>query len=205
MLTIAVASAKGGTGKTTLTAALGVRAREDRMSVALIDADPQGSLRDWYEERTPDEGLLLMSDEKVVAGYEAARKRKVDLCLIDTPPAYVEVLSPSVRLADLVVIPLRPSPGLDVAAVDAVIAACHEQSKLFLFILTQVIPRSVTEHTRAHLASKGKVCEQEIGMRQAYVTAMSRGLSGAEADAKAREEIDAVWRIVKRLVKGAVR
>lgn len=205
MLTIAIASTKGGTGKTTLTAALGVRAREDNMRVALIDADPQGSLRDWYEERTPDDGLMLMADDKVVAAFEGARKKKFDLCLIDTPPGYVDVLRPSVRVADLVVVPLRPSPGLDVLAVDAVVDLCKEQSKPFVFVLSQVIPRSTTQHVRGALSGIGKVCDQEIGMRQAYVTAMSRGMSGAEAEAKAREEIDAVWQIVKRLAKGAAR
>jgi chromosome partitioning protein len=51
MITIAVASSKGGTGKTTLSAALAVRAAKDGKRVAMADLDPQKSLVQWWRRR----------------------------------------------------------------------------------------------------------------------------------------------------------
>src|ERR1051326_3507190 len=55
MRVIAVASMKGGSGKTTMAAHLAVRAAAaGERPVALIDTDPQGSLGEWWDARTAD-------------------------------------------------------------------------------------------------------------------------------------------------------
>jgi chromosome partitioning protein len=51
MQVISFASSKGGPGKTTLAASLGVAAMEAGERPYLIDVDPQGSLRVWGERR----------------------------------------------------------------------------------------------------------------------------------------------------------
>ena len=49
---LALASQKGGSGKTTLSGHLAVQAqRAGAGPVVLIDIDPQGSLADWWNER----------------------------------------------------------------------------------------------------------------------------------------------------------
>src|SRR5210317_1211924 len=49
---LALASQKGGSGKTTLSGHLSVQAqRAGAGPVVLIDIDPQGSLADWWNER----------------------------------------------------------------------------------------------------------------------------------------------------------
>jgi hypothetical protein len=49
---LAMASQKGGSGKTTLSGHLGVQAqRAGAGPVVLIDIDPKGSLADWWNER----------------------------------------------------------------------------------------------------------------------------------------------------------
>src|SRR3546814_11745924 len=50
---LVVASQKGGSGKTTLAGHLAVQAElRGEGPVGLIDVDPQGSLADWWNERT---------------------------------------------------------------------------------------------------------------------------------------------------------
>ena len=52
MRVLALASQKGGSGKTTLSGHLAVEAqRAGAGPVVLIDIDPQGSLADWWNER----------------------------------------------------------------------------------------------------------------------------------------------------------
>jgi cellulose biosynthesis protein BcsQ len=51
MKTIALVNSKGGTGKSTLAAALGVAAEETGERVFMVDLDPQGSLSAWGERR----------------------------------------------------------------------------------------------------------------------------------------------------------
>src|SRR3546814_12798307 len=55
MRVLAVASQKGGSGKTTLSGHLAVQAQlAGAGPVVLIDIDPQGSLPDWWNERDTD-------------------------------------------------------------------------------------------------------------------------------------------------------
>ena len=55
MRVLALASQKGGSGKTTLSGHLAVEAqRSGAGPVVLIDIDPQGSLADWWNEREDD-------------------------------------------------------------------------------------------------------------------------------------------------------
>jgi Mrp family chromosome partitioning ATPase len=59
-VTVALASAKGGTGKTTLTIALAVQAVTEEARVALVDWEPQGSLSLWWRMRgKPDNPRLI--------------------------------------------------------------------------------------------------------------------------------------------------
>ena len=51
MICIAVVNSKGGTGKTTLAAALAVRAAKEGKRVAMVDLDPQHSLAEWFNMR----------------------------------------------------------------------------------------------------------------------------------------------------------
>ena len=52
MRILTIASQKGGSGKTTLTAHLAVEAEHRKAGpVAVIDTDPQGSLASWWNTR----------------------------------------------------------------------------------------------------------------------------------------------------------
>jgi chromosome partitioning protein len=198
-----LAATKGGVGKTTLTAALAVRAAEDGAKVGLIDADPQFSLGLWLEARKSKGTMQLIGEEgeDVLVRHDAARRDGCDYLFIDTPPGMIAIIEPCVRLADLVVIPVRPSP-LDLLAIDPILDLCKEHDRQSLFVLNQTAARSAyTEQAATILKKDGQIHAGEIGARQSFAIAMVRGMTAPEvekADGKSRDEIEDLWRAIKR-------
>ncbi len=203
MRTICLAATKGGVGKTTLTAALAVAAAADGGKVGLVDADPLQSLAFWHLARETSDRLVLIGDkdDSVKARHDAARRGGFDWCLIDSPPAMVTVIEPCVRLADLIVIPVRPSP-LDILAIDPIIELSKLHQRTHLFVLNQTTPDSIYTAQAAKLLRKaGMVHDGEIVNRQSYAIAMIRGLTAPEierSDGLAQAEIAELWKVVKR-------
>ena len=72
---------------------------------------------------------------------EALREHGIELVIIDTPPAFAQTTHAAVNVADLVVVPVRPSPH-DLRAVGAVIEAVEQQGKSFVFVINAAIPRT---------------------------------------------------------------
>ena len=108
--TIAVLNQKGGVGKTTLTTNLGDALNRAGFSVLLVDSDPQGSLRDWNEA---SEGSILPVvglDRETLAKDLEAIKGQYDLVLIDGAPQSGKLAASAIKAADLVLIPVTPSP-----------------------------------------------------------------------------------------------
>jgi chromosome partitioning protein len=108
----AFVSPKGGSGKTTLTSHLAVRAATAGCApVAVMDADPQGGLAGWRNARSANEPAFLDTAKGLKAAVTAARRAGFTAVMIDTPPSLSETIAEVLTLADLVVIPVRPSPN----------------------------------------------------------------------------------------------
>jgi hypothetical protein len=109
MQTIVIASGKGGSGKTTLTAHLAVEAGSGAW---VVDTDKQATLLQWHERRESDTpGRLDMPFAQLAKGLTALAEDSAAWCFIDTAPASREQTAAVLRLADVVVIPVRPSPA----------------------------------------------------------------------------------------------
>ena len=114
MYIIAVASQKGGSGKTTLAGhhrGSGRAARAPGRS-ALIDTDPQGSLSEWWNVRAGRDAVLRPHRVGAPCARISRRLRALGmrLLIVDTPPAIAATIAEVIASADLVVIPARPSP-----------------------------------------------------------------------------------------------
>jgi chromosome partitioning protein len=110
---ITVAQQKGGVGKTTLAAMLAA-ALAPRRRVAVLDIDPQRSLARWHALRAERTGAapVLLSD---VSGWRLAAeldrlRQSHDVLIVDSPPQIDTDAKLAVRGADLVLVPLQPSP-----------------------------------------------------------------------------------------------
>jgi chromosome partitioning protein len=108
-------SQKGGAGKSTLARQLAVLAGEAGTSV-LIDRDPQATSTKWWQRRqalqpTPERpDLLDLDGMDLVAAAGALHKQRGGAVFVDTRPAVTEPEAEAARVADLVIVPVRPSP-----------------------------------------------------------------------------------------------
>lgn len=109
MLTVLVASSKGGCGKSTLVTQLASHWAQDGKHTAIVDADRQGSSFRWATRRadTSAPGVLA-----VEGGRRALEKLPEDTqrTLIDTPAgSHERELEPYLEKADVVLVPALPS------------------------------------------------------------------------------------------------
>lgn len=201
MHTIVINSQKGGSGKTTLCAHLAVEAeRAGNGPVFLIDTDPQGTLSTWHEHReaeTPQRAEVPLP--QLAAGLGLLKERKASFCFIDTAPTRTDENSALFRLADLVLVPIRPSPS-DLWAAAATVAILKEAAIPFLFILTQAKANaSITAQAAAALSHYGPVAETFIADRVPYAAAMTNGRTALELAPKGPAAIEtaALWKNIK--------
>jgi chromosome partitioning protein len=201
MKIIVLASQKGGVGKTTLTGHLAVEAESagDGPSV-LIDTDPQGSLAAWWNSReaeTPafaNSPLPSLSDQ-----IEQLRKAGFTYAFIDTPPAMTVEIAAVVAQADLVVIPVKPSPH-DLRAVGSTVDLVERAGKPFLFVLTMAKTASrLTAQSIAALSAHGPVAQAFIGDRVDFAASMVDGRTARELDARSKgtAEVRDLWGQIK--------
>jgi chromosome partitioning protein len=201
MKTILINSQKGGSGKTTLCAHLAVQAeRAGDGPVYLIDTDPQGSLSTWHEKREAEAPRRVeVPLEDLGGGLALLRQRNAAYCLIDTAPTRTDENAALFRLADLVLVPIRPSPS-DLWAASATVALLKEAGIPFLFVLTQAKANaSITAQAAAALSHHGRIAETFIADRVPYAAAMTNGLTAIELLPKGPAAIEtaALWQNIK--------
>ena len=202
---VVVASQKGGSGKTTIAAHLAVQAgRMGYKPALLIDADWQGSLSRWWRARK-DVGLSLAtlnpSDRSAMGQDELADciveqgKSGFAITIIDTPPARTGAIEQIIAMADVVVIPVRPSPH-DLHAVGATVDMARRTGKPFFFVINCAVPRAlITVEAIAALSEHGPVAPVFLHQRVAYAASMIDGRTVIEVSIskKAGKEVVQLW------------
>ena len=203
---IAVQNQKGGVGKTTLAIHISYVLSSFKNRVLLIDADPQGSSRDWAaarEEQPPfslvglDRPTIHRDLPKLAEGY--------DHVVIDGPPRVTDLARSAIVAADLVVIPIQPSPYDVWAAVEVINlikeASVFKESLKSVFVINRkivntAIGRDVVEALAEYSipVAKAGVCQ-----RVAFAESAASGQTVMELDRKssASKEIKA---LVKELL-----
>jgi chromosome partitioning protein len=195
MKTIVTESQKGGSGKTMLTAHLAVEAERSGDPAWIIDTDRQATLSIWHERRKNETPQRLDAPlERMKEALAKVAQQGAAYCFIDTAPTISDQNTGLLRLADLVIIPVRPSPS-DLWAVAETVALVKQAQKPFLFVITQAKPQAnITAQTVAALSQHGRVAQAFIADRVAYAAAMTGGNTAPElGKGSAAQEIEALW------------
>lgn len=197
MKTIVVASQKGGAGKTTCTSHMAVAAfLSGHGPVAVIDTDPQETLSTWWNLRQVDQPALIKGNVSTLAStLEKAEQAGVRICFIDTPPALGDHTKQVLRLADLIVIPTRPSPA-DLWALGSTLKLVNDVGKPFVFVITQAKANArLTLQTMAALSEHGPVASSILGDRVDYASALIDGRTSLETarTGAAAQEVMELW------------
>lgn len=206
MRVLALASQKGGSGKTTLAGHLAVQAqRAGAGPVVLIDIDPQGSLADWWNEREDEfPAFAQTAVARLAQDLVTLREQGFKLAVIDTPPAITMAIQSVISVADLVVVPTRPSPH-DLRAVGATVDICARASKPLIFVVNSALSKArITSEAAAALAQYGTVAPVVLHHRTDFAASMIDGRTVMEIDPYGRssQEMEALWAyLAERLEK----
>jgi len=203
---LALASRKGGAGKTTLASHLAVQAQASGAGpVALIDTDPQGGLAGWWNARaasTPEWIEPAGGLPAAIAGCRAAGYRTL---LVDTPPSLSETIAEVLALADLIVVPVQPSPN-DLRAVGGTVELAAASGRPMVFVINRATARArITTQAAIALSQYGAVAPVLIHARVDFATSMTDGRTAAEIDSasKSAGEVAALWDYLQnRLIEG---
>lgn len=203
MKIFAFLATKGGCGKTTLAVNVACALATPRRSVALVDADTQGSATAWDIDGTLPITIHhdpLDDDTPAAEWVQRLRTLDADIVIIDSPPHLGTSAGIIANVADLCVIPVRPS-AMDLREVPTVLDLAARAKTKVLLVPSQVDKRTapgrqIEDALRDFKAPAGP----SIGFRTAFVDAFSDGKSVLDFAPKstAADEIRALTRRIAR-------
>ncbi|MEL6738296.1 MAG: ParA family partition ATPase [Pseudomonadota bacterium] len=196
---VAIASQKGGSGKTTLAIHIATKAAQAGYESAVVDTDPQATAAAWSDWRGDFLPVVVTSPPaRLGRTIASAQKNGVDFVVIDTPPHADAAAREAIKAADIVLIPTKPR-AFDLAALEPV-AELVSFAKKPAFVVLNAVPAGATVLSEeAKTAAKDiglDMCPVELGDRAAFHRSSAKGetASESEPDGKAAGEIEAMWK-----------
>ena len=203
MPTIAIIGQKGGAGKTTLALHLAAAAQEAGRVSLVIDTDPQATASQWaaWRQDAPPE-VIDSPPPRLAAKVEQAAGQGAEVIVIDTPPHADSAARAAVEVADLVLIPCRPS-AFDLAAIQTTAKLLQLLRKPAYVVFTAGAPNAPRIYAEAGelVDSYGTPpCPILIPDRAAYRHASAEGRTVMETEpaGKAAEDIRGLYKWICR-------
>jgi chromosome partitioning protein len=207
MKVVVLVTQKGGSGKSTVCVSLAVAAQEAKSRVCILEIDKQSTATQWAKERgqaAPEVGQIT-ADRLATTLQRIAAADDYDFVFIDTPGIDSPGTHEAIRLADLCLIPCRPTPA-DLRGIGPTLAAVHRLEKDFAFVLNQTPPRSYrVRETEEGLKVLGVLADVRLVMRTDHQDAVGQGKGVTEFNpgGQAATEMRQLWAWVYNRTKDA--
>lgn len=184
MKILALLNEKGGVGKSTLSQNIAVCLHRQGKRVVLVDADPQGTTRDWRSaspESADIPNVIALDRPEMLASL---KNIDADIVIIDTPAKAEKMTASVIRYADAALIVIQPS-GADIWASAAAVRLIQQKIDVGGQIVAAFLTNRVTGSSnlsREVLAGEwnGYGIEQldsTVGNRVAFAQALTDGVS----------------------------
>jgi len=203
MKTIVFAATKGGVGKSTLCFNVAIEASKQHQ-VLMADLDPQKSLTTIFGRRAEMLNPRLVTKvtdlgESVKLLTEAGYGR--EFMFVDTPGSMVPLIRSALVAADLIVLPLQPSP-LDWDAQEAVadlVDSLGLKDRMMVVINRTEGKSDLAKMAAEHFALRTKFPILEIKHRVDYARGAAVGLAGFEVkqNKDAATECRKLWKAMQ--------
>ena len=172
----------------------------------MIDTDPQASLAFWHELRAAETPILVKCGAKdLPTVIKEAEAEGIEWVFVDTPPHNAAAIADAMRVADLVVVPLRPAV-FDIAAVAATLDMAKSLNKPALPVINAAParrilgePAVVSEARQALVGLAVRAWEGQITNRAAFAHALASGqaVHEFEPSSAAAIEMTKLWDAVR--------
>ena len=201
MITLAIVSQKGGSGKTTIATHLATAAVKAGYVTCLIDTDPQATAAAWGDWRGGgDPEVITTPPARLGRTIEDVGKAGAQVVVIDTPPNADVAAREAVKAADLVLIPCRPRT-FDLHAIETTAGLAKGSGKPAFVVLNAGPARAPSLFSEASAVVRSYGLDMVPFMivdRAAFHRDAGSGRTAVETEpnGKAAEEIDALWQFV---------
>lgn len=191
---ITVANLKGGVGKSTTTINLATASQMAGIKTIIIDVDPdQQAASKWSDTRTFEHPCVFSAVySRLPQSIAEAQRSGAELIFIDTAAFEQKILTAAVQVANLILIPCRPT-AQDVQYLTATTDIVTMYQKPVAIVLNQVEPRlPETDQARALITKLGlSISPMYLSKAVAYQRAIAAGLGVTEFEptGKASQEI----------------
>ena len=185
MKIIAFLNEKGGTGKSTLAINLATVLHRQHKRVVLIDADPQGTARDW-RAASPENANLppVVAIDRAQMLASSLGALSADIVIIDSPAKAEQMAAAIVRVAHVALIVLQPS-GADVWASAAAVKLIQARRDAGGVIHSAFLVNRCSSNTKLTQQIKQgdwneygiEQMSSTVGNRIAFAQALTAGLS----------------------------
>jgi len=203
---------KGGAGKTTLSTNVARYFHMKGESVLFVDADPQGSARDWHAAgETPVINMIAL-DRPTLPKDIKEFSDKYDWIFIDSPGEIKEMAAAVLKCSDIALIPVQPSPYDIWATADTIELIKKRQDitdgklKAAFIISRQIHNTTVSKEVKEALdAHQLPIFQNRTSQRVSYVTSAAMGRTVLDnvpnTDAAAVNEIQSIAEELREFVK----
>lgn len=214
---ITITNQKGGVGKSTIALNLAAALANDKHSIFVIDADPQGTLSMWAKARARQTSSKINTNIVITQTpwmpeeiLKLTQPPNYDFIIIDCGPANNKAAKAALVVATFAIIPISPSP-LDINSARTTIELIQEgvnrgatKAKVYLLISKKIVGTNLAKEARQACQMLNlPILKTEISQRIALCESAITGQSVLEyaPNSLAVEEFIALGKEVKRCLK----